>query len=157
MYAVTWSGHRSIQDLRVQANLEPNKTSHLIFFNFSKSSRYFCSTMLEMDWLNLPSLGSFFLFKNHSGILNWVGFCMMATKRAISAQVVRREIKYDEDGTCINLHLAHQQHLTENSTRGGTQHPFARSDMNMHCTQIGTCPSTPATTRYQHDTPSEED
>lgn len=42
---------------------------HLIFFNLSKSSLSLVSRALEINWVQLPSLISLCLFKNHLGML----------------------------------------------------------------------------------------
>lgn len=58
-----------------------------IFFNLSKSSRSLLSRAFARSWEFLPSTISFCLFKNHSGILYWVGFCRMVTIRSSSSVV----------------------------------------------------------------------
>jgi hypothetical protein len=57
-----------------------------IFFNRSRSSRSLESTLLDSIWPYLPSTISFCLFRNQSGILNCVGFCMMFTIRSSSSE-----------------------------------------------------------------------
>lgn len=55
----------------------------LIFFSLSKSSRSLLSRALDITWLNLPSLTSFCLFKNQSGILYCLGFWTMVITLSI--------------------------------------------------------------------------
>lgn len=57
----------------------------LIFFNRSRSSRNLLSRPLAIHWEYFPSLISFCLFKNQSGILYWRGFCMIVTTRSSSS------------------------------------------------------------------------
>ena len=58
--------------------------SYLIFFNLSKSSRSLVSSAEDVSWLKRPSLWSFCLFRNQSGILNVRGFDTMTISSSSS-------------------------------------------------------------------------
>ena len=64
---------------------EPSVNTNLIFLRRSKSSLSFMSRALDTTCEYRPSLWSFFLFKNQSGILNWRGFPTMTIRFSSSA------------------------------------------------------------------------
>src|SRR5260370_36226889 len=75
-----------------------------IFFNRSRSSRSFESTLLDRIWLYLPSTISFCLLRNQSGILNCVGFCMMFTMRSSSSELRSPALVKQRENGKISAH-----------------------------------------------------
>lgn len=77
-------------------------TRHLeiyrIFFRRSRSSRSFWSMTCEEICVVFPVFQSFCLFKNQSGILNCLGFWMMATSFSISSAVISPALENRQAG-----------------------------------------------------------